>query len=154
MAEHCAGDRRCLASTSHDETLRLWDLAMLHDEGDGEEGAEGEEEENAEAGEQVALLDTLPVAAIAGTASQRACKTSLPCTCKPASWYDCAVGVLFMRMCPASVQMPAAAAADADSDSEEKPQPKAKRRRKEKRKGGKVVQKQSHRDAAFFADLV
>ena len=44
------------------------------------------------------------------------------------------------------------ATAAADSDEEE--QPKAKRRKKEKQKGGKVTKKQSHRDAAFFADLI
>ena len=43
-----AGDRRCLASTSHDETLRLWDLAILHDE-----GSDGEEPAAAAAAEQV-----------------------------------------------------------------------------------------------------
>lgn len=34
-----AGDRQTLASTSHDESVTLWDLALLHDE-DGNDGAE------------------------------------------------------------------------------------------------------------------
>ncbi|GLC46097.1 hypothetical protein PLESTB_001033100 [Pleodorina starrii] len=47
-----SSDRRVLASTSHDAAVKLWDLAVLHDdegdddeEGGGEDGGEGEEED-------------------------------------------------------------------------------------------------------------
>ncbi len=36
----CSGDRRLLASTSHDTTMRLWDLSMLHDDEEEPEQAE------------------------------------------------------------------------------------------------------------------
>ena len=45
------GDHRVLASTSHDNTVKLWDLSCLHDgEGGEEEEDQEEEEEEAEAG--------------------------------------------------------------------------------------------------------
>jgi hypothetical protein len=75
-----AGDRRCLASTSHDDTLRLWDLGMLHDEGEEEEGEDdGAEEQGGEA-VQVRL-------------HMHACR--LVCMC----WSECLFAKRFQRCC-------------------------------------------------------
>jgi hypothetical protein len=51
-----SGDHRVLASTSHDNAVKLWDLSCLHDDsGDEEEEPEaGEAEEQEEGEEQVA----------------------------------------------------------------------------------------------------
>ncbi|KAF5843918.1 WD40-repeat-containing domain protein, partial [Dunaliella salina] len=64
-----SADKRVLASTSHDNTIRLWDLAMLHDDGEDEEEEE-ENEEGSDQGEEAGRLGASKRAASAEDMSE------------------------------------------------------------------------------------
>lgn len=74
-----SADRRLLASASHDNTVQLWDLSCLHDEGD--DGVDDDGQDEQDDGNGIVTLDSKPQQAVAGrqaNATAEVASSSMP----------------------------------------------------------------------------
>lgn len=149
-----SGDHRVLASTSHDNAVKLWDLSCLHDDSGDEAEEEEDQPGNGERGEQEAEEEAVGAPAGSGSHSQQQQQAKEEEDEEPAA----AAGPSSSRQ-----QQPEEGGSGsseegsddegAGSDSDAEGQRSKKRRRKERTamtKGRNKPSKQSN----FFADLL